>query len=481
MVNRRASLLLAVALLAPARTVPAQVPAYRLGDVATQEVVTPVPLMIIDPERTAALQQREALKVPVVVRFQADAAADAEAALSHAFANARSNFLDALYRTMKGRPESERQIGGALFQRAVESARRRTDGFPLLDALAPVWARDESDADAQDDLAAKLRAVMERPIIAGKAPAIFNAKNSIRLVPVDVLTDQPTPETVEKSGTIVRGTQLASLAAARSELLHAFAREEQASARFLARFLTTNAWVDADLTQLLRTRRVEALCITESYAPAQVIVTQGQVVDAKTLAALNQLREKSLIGTLQTQLVQAKTATQQSRSRGRWLAGGAATLTLLCLLVLWRVRARRPMVGVPALAPAAAASVTQWQSRALAAEARVEQTQQAIRGGFLEWMRQRVVQGLFRQRAELLSAQEGAEAEMRSLEQRLEQLHAPLQERIAAYERRIAELEKELASKGEENRELIKAKILLAKHQLNAARERGEVGHFGRN
>jgi len=74
------------------------------------------------------------------------------------------------------------------------------------------------------------------------------------------------------------------------------------------------------------------------------------------------------------------------------------------------------------------------------------------------------------QRAELLSAQQRAESEMRELELRLEQLQMPLKERIYAYEERIAKLENDLAVKGEENRELIGARITLVKEQLSRAR-----------
>ena len=93
----------------------------------------------------------------------------------------------------------------------------------------------------------------------------------------------------------------------------------------------------------------------------------------------------------------------------------------------------------------------------------------------LGWMREKIFQAVFRQRAELLSVQQKAEAEMQELEQRLEQLHIPLQERISAYEKRIAELEDELAAKGEENRELLGARISVAKQQLSVERERGRM------
>ena len=112
----------------------------------------------------------------------------------------------------------------------------------------------------------------------------------------------------------------------------------------------------------------------------------------------------------------------------------------------------------------------------LAAEVKAERAQDAIRSGVLGWMREKIFRTLTHQRAELLSAQQKAEAEMWELEQRLEQLHTQLQERIVAYEKRIEELEKELALKGEENRELIGARINVARQQLLVEKERGRFG-----
>ena len=59
------------------------------------------------------------------------------------------------------------------------------------------------------------------------------------------------------------------------------------------------------------------------------------------------------------------------------------------------------------------------------------------------------------------------------MEQRLEKLHAPLEERLKAYERRIADLERELAAKGEENRELLKARIDTARKKLASELAKG--------
>ncbi|MEO6245689.1 MAG: hypothetical protein ABIQ12_09650, partial [Opitutaceae bacterium] len=114
--------------------------------------------------------------------------------------------------------------------------------------------------------------------------------------------------------------------------------------------------------------------------------------------------------------------------------------------------------------------------RALLAEGKADRAQEAIRTGALGWMRDKVFSTMSHQRAELLSVQRKAEAEIRELEQRLERLHTPLKERVTAYEKRIEELEKDLAAKGEQNRELIQARISVARQQLTVERERGRFG-----
>ena len=58
------------------------------------------------------------------------------------------------------------------------------------------------------------------------------------------------------------------------------------------------------------------------------------------------------------------------------------------------------------------------------------------------------------------------------LEQRLVAVQAPAEDRLKAYEERIAELEKDLTAKGEENRELIKATIEMARKRMEAERSK---------
>ena len=54
----------------------------------------------------------------------------------------------------------------------------------------------------------------------------------------------------------------------------------------------------------------------------------------------------------------------------------------------------------------------------------------------------------------------------------LANLHAPTEQRLKLYRQRIDELERELAARGEENRELIQAKIELTRKRLAAEQDR---------
>jgi hypothetical protein len=113
-----------------------------------------------------------------------------------------------------------------------------------------------------------------------------------------------------------------------------------------------------------------------------------------------------------------------------------------------------------------------WRERPMLAGTTDNQVREAVRLGVIGWMREKFVQTLFSDRAELLAVHRQAETEIRLLEQRLEKFNVAVQDRFSIYEKRIAELEGELATKGELNRELIGAKIEVVKEKLSVERER---------
>lgn len=478
-------LILFFALLGLALAASAAVPDYKLGDIASGDVVTPVSLLALNPEATEVLRQKVSAQVAPIIRYTPQSAAEAEKELLETVATARTNFLAVLLSAQGGRAPVAEDVGTPAYLSTLEHfARDSTRDLPLS-KLAPVWVSGVGENKILETFVAALRSVMMQPIIGSKTDTNLPANQSLRLVPVSGPDAAPSSQDLENGGTTIMSGKILSLWRARRLVETHFAAGQEPFGRFAAGFVRANAYPDPALTELLRTKRMEGVTVNDTYEAAQVIVRQGQVIDRRALSALTALRERNLIGTLQNKLELEQSVSSAVNRRTLWIVAGLGVICVLLLALLWR----RPSRASTALVPVGAAAVDRgawqslpegsdsaWRERALLAEGKAERAHAAIRSGFLGWMKEKIVQGLFQQRAQLLSAQQKAEAEMRELEQRLDQLHAPLRERIATYEKRIQELEQQLVAKGEENRELLGAQIAVARQQLNLERERGRFG-----
>jgi hypothetical protein len=473
------ALVIAFALAAGFAT--AAVPDYKLGDVAQEDVITPVPLQVINPEATEALKIKVAQQLHLIVLQTTQTAGQAEAELRESIAAARTSFVATLQRALNGRAPRETDLDSAAYSKTVRDVARESPKDLPLDKLAPLWVRGASDAAIVENLVQPVRDVMVQPIVASKTDSTFPANQPVRLIAVKNASQPPGIRELESAGQTVSSGKIISLWRARRLVETHFPAGQEELGKFAAAFVRANAQPDPGLTEIVRAKRMEGVTVNDTYDAAQVVVRKGQTIDRKALSALAVLREKSLIGTLQTKLEQEQSVVGQSKQQTTWIAASLGAVCVVLALILWRRRARPgtalvPLGMNPALIGDESAADAAWRNRALVAEAKAERAHAAVRSGVLGWMRERIFQTLSRHRAELLSTQQKAEIEMRELEQRLEQLHTPLQERIQAYEKRIAELEKDLAAKGEENRELIGARIAAARQQLNLERERGDFG-----
>jgi hypothetical protein len=451
-------------------------PDYKLGDVAQEDVITPVPLLVVNPDATDALKQKVAQEVRFIVRHASQSAAAVEAEMRASITTARQSFMTNLQRS---------DMDSSNFARVIREVSRDAPKDLPFDKLAPMWVRGVSDEKFIDALVQPVRDVMSQPIVSSKTDNPLPANQSLRLLPVKNVNETPTARELENPGSIVTTGKVLSLWRARRLVETSFPPEQESVGRFAASFVRANAVPDPAATEVARARRMEGVTVNDHYEAAQVIVRKGQTIDRKALSALATMREKSMIGTLQTKLEQEQTLATQIKKQTKWIALSMGAVCAAFVLILWRLRSRPSsavvlanptLMGADQGALPAGDSDELWRSRALVAEGKAERAQEAIRSGVLGWMREKIVRTLFHQRAELLSVHQKAEEEMRELEQRLEQLHAPLQERISAYEQRIEELEKDLAAKGEENRELIGARISVARQHLTMERERGRFG-----
>jgi hypothetical protein len=474
-----------------------EVAPYRVGDTVAEDIVTPFPLTVIDPDATAALKLKAAQGVPVILRYDPTLLEKVENELRDAFASNRSNFLNAVEASFGRRKLNEAAIALPKFQRVIASFKRQKTAFPLSTNLAELWARGDPGRTVQAEVLARVREVMEHPVRLGAWPENLNLGHLVCLVAVSNSDDTITLDTADQRGVNLPRTNLLILGRARTNLQSRFPPEEQALAKFAAIWLRPNCFVDLDLTRQARARHTDPLSVADHYEAGQVIARAGQVVDRKTLAALKQLGERTTAGRLPQPVARDEAGAALVRRRGPWLVAGLALLTLVSTAAIWR-RARRrrntsllpatvagDVAGAVISCPSCeqtilvGADVESWQQRAWAAEQKAEQARRAIRTGVLthltQLLREKFVRALISQRGQLLDAQRSATAEMAELERRLNELRLPLQERLRAYEKRISDLEKALAVKGEENRELIKAKIQLTRRQLEAERARNRV------
>lgn len=117
-----------------------------------------------------------------------------------------------------------------------------------------------------------------------------------------------------------------------------------------------------------------------------------------------------------------------------------------------------------------------WRQRALAAEEQARCAQELLRQGLVsqlsQWLKQKLVRKLIVDRAQLLEAQQEAARKALKVDERLNRIEQQIQKQNQSYERRIEELNRQLLAAKEESRELIRARIVQVRAEMEAARAR---------
>jgi hypothetical protein len=116
-----------------------------------------------------------------------------------------------------------------------------------------------------------------------------------------------------------------------------------------------------------------------------------------------------------------------------------------------------------------------WRDRAISAEAlaakQAQILQEKVGPELVEFAKETLVQGLYKQRTALAQTQASAQQALVDLEKRLADLDLPANDRLRAYEKRIAELEKDLETRNDEMRELTRATLTLIRKKMQEERE----------
>ncbi len=466
----------------------AALPDLQVGDLASSNLVTPIHLLVPDPERTQLLHHNEVRKTPVIFRFHSTAASEVETNFHSTLNDQRSQFLLGLKYLFHREQLDPSVLQGKRYANYVVLFQQQHQDTPTSSHFMERWALEQSDEMLRSEWSILLRAFMSHYISSDELPAT-NAPGPgyVWLLPAAAKADNADWAAWQGLASRVDATNLITLSKLRQIVRREFPPEGQADADFLAAFLQPNCIRDKVLIRKFQQSRTMAIVAATEYFPGQVILAAGQRVDVRTKAALDELRERmkdaSQGSTWTDWMENARRELTNGSALNQWLMPILIVIFLVALVAATRLVKRRrhqvrspqlliestgsgqllcPNCATPVVAPALTASDS-WQARALTAERRADQATAMMRAGLLpllaRWLKTRLVQGMLAQRNHSLATQQQAAADLAKLEERLAKVQAPLTERLRAYEQRIALLEQQLARKEAEEHELFKVKI----------------------
>ncbi len=502
--------------LSGATTLPAKdFAAYRAGDIANEDISTPVALDVINAGATAALKSAQALKTPAIFRDYSDTTNAMANEFLAAFNAAHSNFLAAMQETFHSPALDETNIASPDFGYFITAFNIKNKNFPVPTNLATIWAHGDTGLALQTKWLAVLEQMSHRPIRPDELPADFVIGEIVRLVPPDSPGEKLPSGDAPERGKLITESSMTTISHLRVLFRRRFSTDEQPLARILGEFLKPNCLPEAALTQAARDRAVRQLVVADHYDAGQIIIRRGAAVDEKIRAALDQLNEKLMPGLLNQQIAaerdRAQRVSEQAqrehaqalessnlaetaqdevtrmhnqavivqnqaekiRQRNQWLSGALVAVSIITLAALSQL-----------LRPARRGAAPPARSRDLLAEnavnadarARISPADAEVLAPYLmQAVKDAVIQGLAAQRGELLQGQQIATAEITGLVRRLDELQAPMYVRFQTYEKRIEELQNDLSIRSAENRELLKLKIEMIRRQLETERAREPV------
>lgn len=442
------------------------VPEYHVGQTARVDIVCPMELVVIDPRATADLRLKESQRVPPIYRFDSNIVEQVIAEFSAAFATNRQIFLGALERSYKTSQISARDISLPRFGKFLATFQKNHPRIPIATNLAQCWARGGSDQEILGSYEETLRFAMSHVIRPDpQAAGEKGGFQRVRLIPPELAVDAADPA-MESWGVLVNRTNIMGIGRARTDLVKNFPPEERNVAVGLAGFLLPNCFFAEELTRAVREQRTKAIFSATRYAPGQTIARSGDVIDDKILAALDRLR---------TELLASRQAERAARSHWSaikvpWLVAGGGGLGLLAWVVYLRRRRSRAVSLVPVLARGVSKPGIGTEV------ALTHRERSALTGQLAEWLSQAFIRRLFWQRQHLLESQRATAEQAQEIEQRLALVQQQTQERFRAYEQRIRDLERELVAAEEDKRDLIRARLQLAREEWESQRATNPLG-----
>jgi len=285
---------------------------YKIGDTAQADVTASVSFDVPNMQATSALKATKAMYVPVIFREHVHTTNGMVKEFLAAFAEAHANFTNGIATTFQTNV-TDAMIASPDFGYYVTEFDVVNKKFPVTPELAADWAHGDSGSSFRDEWLGLLVQAMNRPIRPDELPPGLTLRKTIRLVQVKSFDADLTLD-VARHGHGVPATNVLTISRVRDLFRSEFTQEDQPLARALAEFLRPNCMPDLDLTRQAREFAVRALVVADHYEPGQVIVRQGQTIDAQTKAALDAFNEKLVPAALNQQVAAAHQDAQQQHT-----------------------------------------------------------------------------------------------------------------------------------------------------------------------
>jgi hypothetical protein len=439
---------------------------YQAGDIALEDIISPVDLEVVDPKATAQARHQAIAQLPPVYRSLDSKEEPTLAAVVASFESTRDRFVKDVGLAFSGHPIDHREANSSRFREFRTGFQRENTGFPVGNLLGLTWALGRDDSRLLSPILDTIEdAYADRIVLDG---GDSNLPTELLLIEDDTGFSAGQNAPFER-GRRIEQSEIVDLDMVRKEVHQQLDVDYRPVSAYVTGLLQPNARFDVPLNDAYKREKAESILVVNHYRAGDLLVRKGEVISEEAMRALRNLDSRL---SLQKEVppsgivashpgLRLYQPDQDTGSGIHGLALGFLTCAVLLLLVMftWFFFRQRNSELVPIRA---GASINRVIPEELAAQLARE-------------LRDRVVQSLYTQRDDLLKAERSATMSVRELEERLARLQPRILAKIQEYETRIKELEDQLAQKESENRDLIRARIEEVRRKLDAELARHDI------
>jgi len=423
----------------------------------------PVDMEVVDVEATIAIATKAGERLPLVLVHDPAVGAEVGVVFDAAFAQTRAVFMDRLQATFGVATLDVVDVGEAAFREFRAEFQKNNPLFPVSPALAQTWARGFDGEPIRERIAALLRAFHRDQLIGEIRPA-----SSVFVVAPGTGAGARAWGEVAPHARVVEPTAVLTIASAGDLLRRMNDPLDRAAGGYLSGLLRGTVAEDSHLTGLLLRDRIGGAVVQRSIARGAGLSEAGHPVDAWAPLALAQLARLGI------QPLDAPPSSDASASAATAGAPTGESLAPGGVAGGWWIAG-----VIVVLIGATGGGVVVWRSRVRGSRAIELSTAGAAGEAMIPHLarelKDRLVRALFTQRSVLLANEQAASRRVQEMEERLARLQPAIAEKIRGYEQRIESLEKEIAERDAETRDLLRAKLVLARKELDAEISRNRL------